>query len=319
MWAPCCARAASFPTDAIAMTQGAFIAGDWGTSRLRLYLCAADGRVLARREGEGAAVPGCEARFEAAVKGWDHGAPLPAILSGMVGSTIGWKEVPYLACPARPDAIGAASLRFVAQARAVAIAPGLQCINALGTPDVMRGEEVQILGALRRHPALARGRHLLCMPGTHTKWVEMEDGAVSRFQTALSGELFQILRHHSVLARGGGEADSQGPGFTEGLAQARAHGSSGLLHLLFSTRSRVVTGAASGAEAASYLSGLIVGADVEAALALFGTRPVPLICSPALAALYAKALDAYGIGASVIDGDEAALAGLVQLQTELLT
>lgn len=298
--------------------EGAFIAGDWGTSRLRLYLCAADGTVMARREGDGAAVPDCAGRFEAAVGGWDRDAPLPAILGGMVGSTIGWREVPYLACPAKPAAIGGAALRFVARGRAIAIAPGLQCVNALGVPDVMRGEEVQILGALRLRPHLARGRHLLCMPGTHTKWVEIEDGAVMRFQTALSGELFQILRHHSVLVQGGGDADPQGAAFARGLAHARTHGSCGLLHLIFSTRSLVVTGAMAAGEAASYLSGLIVGADVGAMLGHHRVPQVLLICSPALAALYTRALDAYGVEASVIDGDGAAVAGLVQLHTELL-
>src|SRR6185437_13627004 len=95
------------------MSRAAFIAGDWGTSRLRLYLCDETGHVLARTEGEGAAVPDCAGRFAAAVTSWDkaHG-PLTALLSGMVGSTIGWREVPYLKCPAKPAAIAAAALRF---------------------------------------------------------------------------------------------------------------------------------------------------------------------------------------------------------------
>ena len=199
------------------MSRAAFIAGDWGTSRLRLYLCDAAGQVLARTQGAGAAVPDCAGRFAAAVADWDraHGR-LPAVLGGMVGSTIGWKEVPYLECPARPQAIAGAALRFAADGRAIAIAPGLKCTNPVGAPDVMRGEEVQILGALRLHPELARGGHLLCMPGTHVKWVQLRDGAVGRFQTALSGELFELLAGHSVLARGGGSADPQSPAFALG-------------------------------------------------------------------------------------------------------
>src|SRR5579875_1496070 len=108
------------------MSEAAFIAGDWGTSRLRLYLCDARGHVLARGEGEGAAVPDCAGRFAAAVAGWDkaHGV-LPAVLGGMVGSTSGWKEVAYLPCPARPQAIAGAALRFAADGRAIAILPGL--------------------------------------------------------------------------------------------------------------------------------------------------------------------------------------------------
>lgn len=300
------------------MTRAAFIAGDWGTSRLRLYLCDADAAVLARREGEGAAVPDCAGRFAAAVADWDnaHGK-LPAVLGGMVGSTIGWKDVPYLECPARLGTIAGAALRFEAEGRAIAIAPGLKCINPMGAPDVMRGEEVQILGALRLNPELGQGRHLLCMPGTHVKWVQVEDGAVTGFQTALSGELFELLARHSVLARGGGAVDLQNPAFALGLETARDHARAGLLHLLFSTRSRVVGGAMAAQDAPSYLSGLVVGADVGGALALLGTRRVALICSPLLAALYSRALAFYDVETAGIDGDGAALAGLVHIHADL--
>jgi 2-dehydro-3-deoxygalactonokinase len=234
-----------------------------------------------------------------------------------VGSTIGWKEVPYLDCPARPQAIAGAALRFTADGRQVAIVPGLKCTNPVGAPDVMRGEEVQILGALGLRPRLARGHHLLCMPGTHVKWVRLRDGAVERFQTALSGELFQLLAEHSVLARGAGAADPQNPAFALGLETARQNRGAGLLHLLFSTRSRVVGGTMPGADAPSYLSGLIVGADVGGALALFEARHVTLVCAPALAALYTRALAFYDVQADGIDGDEAALAGLVHIHSEL--
>lgn len=302
------------------MTRAVFIAGDWGTSHLRLYLCGADGGVLDRREGAGAAVPDCAGRFAAAVADWDraHGL-LPAVLGGMVGSTIGWKNVPYLACPARPGTIAGAVLRFTEAGRPIAIVPGLTCTGPAGAPDVMRGEEVQILGALRLMPELARGRHLLCMPGTHAKWVEMVDGAVTGFQTALSGELFALLSRHSVLARDSGPVDGESLAFQQGLQAVRGAGAPGLLHLLFSTRSRVVTGAMAPGDAGSYLSGLIVGADAGAGLSLFGSRAehVPLICSPQLAVLYEKALAFYGVKTSLVDGDGAALAGLVQIQAEL--
>src|ERR1700684_3827935 len=176
------------------MSEATFIAGDWGTSRLRLYLCDGRWTVLARGEGEGASVPDCAGRFAAAVAPWDkaHGV-LPAVLGGMVGSTIGWKEVPYLRSPVKPQAIAGAALRFEAGGRDIAILPGLSCIGKTGAPDVMRGEETQILGALRLHPELAEVRHLFCMPGTHAKWVLVDNGAVVEFQTALSGELFELL------------------------------------------------------------------------------------------------------------------------------
>src|SRR3954471_10502348 len=303
------------------MSRAAFIAGDWGTSRLRLYLCDEDGNVLARAEGEGASVPDCAGRFAAAVTPWDnaHGQ-LPALLSGMVGSTIGWREVPYLKCPARPSAIAAAALRFEANGRGIAILPGLTCKGKTGAPDVMRGEETQILGALRLHPNLAKGRHVFCMPGTHAKWVVVGDGAVTQFQTALSGELFELLRRHSVLARDSADVDPQSAAFSLGLDFARANRKSDLLHLLFSTRSRVVTGEMAKADAGSYLSGLVLGKDIATAMALLEVDgPVQLICTPALAALYGKALATYDVKSAVIDGDRAALAGLVHAHTEIFS
>lgn len=301
------------------MSKAAFIAGDWGTSRLRLYLCDAGGNVLARGEGEGASVPDCAGRFDTAVAAWDkaHGV-LPAVLSGMVGSTIGWREVPYLKCPAQPSAIAAAALRFEAGERGIAILPGLTCRGKTGAPDVMRGEETQILGALRLHPNLAKGRHIFCLPGTHAKWVAVTDGAVTQFQTALSGELFELLRRHSVLARDSGEVDAQNPAFMLGLDFARQKAD--LLHLLFSVRSRVVTGEMAKSDAASYLSGLVLGKDIATAMALFAfDGPAQLICTPALAALYGKALSAYDVKSAVIDGDRAALAGLVHAHAEIFS
>ena len=303
------------------MSEAAFIAGDWGTSRLRLYLCDASGNVLARGEGEGASAPDCSARFAAAVAAWDkaHGQ-LPAVLAGMVGSTIGWREVPYLKCPAKPAAIADAALRFEADSRAIAILPGLSCKGKTGAPDVMRGEETQILGALRLHPNLAKGRHVFCMPGTHAKWVAVSDGAVTQFQTALSGELFELLRRHSVLARDSANVDPQSAAFTLGLDFARANRKSDLLHLLFSTRSRVVTGEMAKGDAGSYLSGLVLGKDIATAMALLEIDgPVQLICTPALAALYGKALSAYDVKSAVIDGDRAALAGLIHAHAEIFS
>ena len=303
------------------MSEAAFIAGDWGTSRLRLYLCDARGHVLARGEGEGASVPDCAGRFAAAVASWDkaHGL-LPAVLGGMVGSTIGWREVPYLKCPARPSAIAGAALRFESEGRSIAILPGLSCTGKTGAPDVMRGEETQILGALRLRSDLTKGRHVLCMPGTHVKWVVVEDGAVVQFQTALSGELFELVRRHSVLARDGGEVDVTSPGFARGLDFAKANEQADLLHLLFSTRARVVTGEMPKADAASYLSGLMLGKDIASARSLLDLKgTVQLICTPGLAALYARVLSVYDLSSAVIDGDEAALAGLVHAHAEIFS
>ena len=155
--------------------------------------------------------------------------------------------VRLLTCPARRivRALGAAALRFEADAAPVAIAPGLSCRSRLGSPDVMRGEETQIAGAIALHPHLGTGQHLLCLPGTHTKWAHLQDGQVRDFLTALTGELFALLRDGSTLMRAataGTEArsasgDSQ-DGFERGIEDAAAPGSASLLHGLFAVRSR---------------------------------------------------------------------------------
>lgn len=305
------------------MSDAVFIAGDWGTSRLRLCLCGPDGTVLARREGPGIA----EARGRAATvfttvaADWDNA--LPVLLSGMVGSSIGWREVPYLPCPAAPAAIAKGALQWQTNGRRVAIMPGLSCHNASGLFDVMRGEETQLLGAVQLEPTLSSGRHLVCLPGTHAKWALIDDGTVTRFQTALSGELFALLVEHSILAHGAAEVSADHAAFGEGAATARKQTQAGLLHLLFSTRSRQFAGEISKEQAASYLSGLIIGEDVAAALRLFGSSSsvgvtqVTLICAPALTALYTYVLRDYGLAVRGIDGDAASLAGLTFLYTRL--
>lgn len=301
------------------MNQAAYIAGDWGTSRLRLFLCGGAGTVLARAEGPGIAQAGdqCARILSELIQPWDREAVLPVILSGMVGSTIGWREAPYAACPVKVSGIAQAALRFDHDGRAIAIVPGLSCTNKSGVFDVMRGEETQIAGALHLEPALAQGRRLLCLPGTHTKWALLEDGAVMQFQSALSGELFALLNQHSVLTRGSDPAGSDNAAFAEGVALAAAQTGAGLLHLLFSTRSRQLAGEIPKSQAASYLSGLVVGADVTGALALFAADAVTLVCTPALGGLYARVLADYKIPTRFIDGDDAAHAGLVHLFANL--
>ncbi len=294
------------------MSTAAFIGGDWGTSRLRLFLCDAAGAVLARQDGPGVADAGARAAelFADLTRAWD--ASLPAILSGMVGSTIGWREAAYLPCPVAAEAIARGALRFESGGRAIAIVPGLSCRNEAGLFDVMRGEETQVLGALRLHPELARGKRLFCLPGTHAKWVLVDDGRVLRFHTALSGELFALLSAHSVLARGAGAVDGGHDAFAEGLRVAQQADKAGLLHLLFSTRSRQLAGEIAREEAASYLSGLVIGADVAASLRLFDAHDaVTLVCAPDLAGLYAQALSRHGVASQRVSGDDAALAGLV--------
>jgi len=301
------------------MSEAAYIAGDWGTSNLRLFLCAHDDRVIETVSGPGAA----ESRgrfaavFDSLTAEWcgKHG-PLPTVLCGMAGSAFGWLEAPYLHCP--EDVADIAS--SLASPRAgVHIIPGMRCSNPLGAPDVLRGEETQLLGALTQVPALVAGRHLVCLPGTHTKWVSLLDGVVLDFLTVPTGELFGLLCEHSVLVRDPATpVEHRAAEFERGLSEAIRHGSVSVLHRLFQARSLRIDKQLAPEGAASWMSGLLIGADVGGALPLFGTRGtgsgVYVVGAPALCELYRTALARHGRRAECIAGDSASLTGLARVR-----
>ena len=309
------------------MKPPALIAGDWGTSNLRLWLCSADGTVLARKAGPG--VASVDTPFpqllQALVADWRsaHG-DLPIVLCGMVGSNIGWTQAPYVPCPAGAGQIGARCVAL--EHGSVRIVPGLSCTNRLDAPDLMRGEETQILGALQLDPALRQGQRLLCLPGTHTKWVALGGGVIRDFLTAPAGELHALLSRHSVLvADSPGDAQpaaaANGAAFARGLEQVRQFPDADLLQRLFQCRSRRLQGDLAPRDAGEFLSGLLIGADVQGALRLMtpGTgSPVHIIGAPLLTRRYARALELFGSAAAEIDGEAAALAGLLQIHLATL-
>jgi len=305
------------------MSSGRFVAGDWGTSNLRLFLCDEGGAVLDSASGPGAADSQGQFAtiFDSLLAKW--AAPsqeLPAVLCGMVGSTIGWTLAPYLACPARPEDIATACATL--RDGRIRIIPGLSCRNRFDAPDFMRGEETQILGAMELQPALRQGRRLLCLPGTHTKWVMLEDGAVIEFLTAPTGELFTLLRDRSVLVRERGEAaDPSNPAFKLGLTQVDRFPQAQVLHRLFECRSRALDGELAPQEVASFLSGVLIASDIGGALDVFGNlivaRAVHLIGSPQLIELYAAGLNLQHCETSSTDGDLAAVAGLARVRRQL--
>jgi 2-dehydro-3-deoxygalactonokinase len=238
---------------------------------------------------------------------------LPVVMSGMVGSNIGWQVVPYVESPAPIREIRRRCKSFEARGHRLSIVPGVSCRNALGEPDLMRGEELQILGWYESGAEAAAGEHILCLPGTHTKWVRFVDGVVETFMTALTGELYAVLCRHSILVPPAGRAEPGAfdePAFRDGLALARRSGGD-LLYTLFSVRSRQIETPERGEDPASYLSGLIVGADVIAGLERF--RPwsgtVELIGDVALCRKFAIALEGLGLATNITDGIDAAYAG----------
>ncbi len=205
----------------------------------------------------------------------------------------------------------------------VHIVPGLSCRNRFNAPDFMRGEETQILGALQLAPALHSGRWLLCLPGTHTKWVVLQDGSVREFLTAPTGELFSALCDHSILVAKHSRVEERidASAFKEGLAHFNAFPQAQLLHRLFECRGRQLSGDLGPPVAAAYLSGLLVASDVHGALCALSSaleaRPVCLIGSSELTPLYAAALTLHGCGASEIEGSAASRSGLAQVHRRL--
>ena len=227
------------------MSVASFVAGDWGTSRLRLFLCDERGAVIESADGPGVAE--VELRFadifETLIQPWEsrYGA-LSAVLCGMVGSTIGWAQAPYVPCPAIPAKI--ARGRISLRAGRVQVVPGVACENRLHAPDFMRGEETQILGALALDATLRQGAHLLCLPGTHTKWVVLHNGIIEEFLTAATGELFGALRDHSVLVRSDARSEEVlgGAAFEAGLKRFNEFPEVPVLHRLFECRTRLLSG-----------------------------------------------------------------------------
>ena len=193
------------------MTGPAVAAVDWGTSSFRLWLLDASGAVLAeKRSGDGMLTAGAEgfpAILERHLAAAGAPADLPVIVCGMAGARQGWIEAPYVALPASLDAILAGAVPVPGQARKIRILPGLAQRSA-EAPDVMRGEETQLAGVL---PLFAAGSHLICMPGTHSKWVEAADGVITGFRTWLTGELFSILSKQSILRHSLGDKPAARP------------------------------------------------------------------------------------------------------------
>jgi 2-dehydro-3-deoxygalactonokinase len=306
------------------MGGASFVAGDWGTSNLRLFLCDERGNTLDRADGPGAAqvkVPFAEL-FESLLEPWEtrYGA-LPAVLCGMVGSSIGWTQAPYVPCPAVLTKIidGCISVR----AGRVHVVPGLRCDNRLRAPDFMRGEETQLLGALALDATLRHGRRLLCLPGTHTKWVVLQDGVINEFLSAPTGEVFGVLREHSVLVQGDSRTGdvSGDAAFEEGLKRFNDFPQAHLLHRLFECRGRQLDGELAARSAPAFLSGLLIASDVGGALHLFADsiaeRTVCVIGAPRLTELYAIALRHRACGARQLDGASAVLAGLTRVHRQI--
>lgn len=285
---------------------------DWGTSSFRGWLMS-DGEVLAEsRGGEGMLHCAGGAGFAPVLH--DHlarlGAPqgAPVLICGMAGARQGWVEAPYLKVPTRLDALHEGAIRVDAPGD-VRILPGIAQARA-DRPDVMRGEETQLLGVTE-----SDFTGLVCIPGTHSKWIRIEDGCLVEFSTYMTGELFSVIGQHSILAHAvetaGPPAMDSAP-FREGLSTALAEPTA-LTASLFRLRAAQLLAFEQRADGAARLSGLLIGTElVDAARRHGASQSVRLIAAGALGRLYEAALTAQGVEVAAVDAEQASRLGLAK-------
>jgi len=297
-------------------SEGRLIAVDWGTSRLRAMLVDTEGRILAEAasdEGIGAMAGGHEAAFARLVAEWPK---VPAIMAGMVGSRQGWREAAYLPCPASPLAIAEKLLRFdTSGGRPVAIVPGLMLLSAERDGDIIRGEETQVVGLIDSEPDFVG---VAILPGTHSKWVRVAAGTATDFQTFLTGEMFDLLAHHSFLrhsvAEGGGDL-SAAPDFALAVKRVAEDGLP-FLGAIFSVRARQILDGVNPIDNRAYLSGLVIGGELAAAWEtglLSSSHSLKVIGTRSLGRAYGRALTILGYEAAMHDGQGLVLRGLIHL------
>jgi 2-dehydro-3-deoxygalactonokinase len=273
---------------------------DWGISSMRAYRLHG-GRVSDRREQPAGILTVPDGRFEQTLREcvgqWLADGEDRVLLSGMIGSRQGWRESRTVACPAGIADLAAALTTVPFDGAAVRIVPGIATTDADGIPEFMRGEETQIMGT-------DIGTGVACLPGSHSKWATMAEGRIVAFATYMTGEAFAAIRDHTILSRQIRDRDAQPCDDVFDAGVARSAESGGLLHHLFGVRSLGIAGLMADAEAGLYLSGLMIGHEVRAALQSAGT--VSVIGSPALSALYVRAIVACGGTARLADPDAAA-------------
>ncbi|HEX7341965.1 MAG TPA: 2-dehydro-3-deoxygalactonokinase [Rhodanobacteraceae bacterium] len=268
---------------------------DWGTTRLRALLMDGNGQVREERIRDWGIRQLPAGGFDAALAEVCAGWPVARVIAcGMVGSRQGWREAPYVDAPVAVGDLTAALTPWqTADGQHLDIVPGVR--DASG-PDVMRGEETQVFGALAAHPALAAAACLV-LPGTHSKWVQVRDARIVRLATMMTGELYGLLCRHSILgavtdAAAAATEDARDAAFAAGVRAARDSGAAGVLTQLFSARVLMLEARLAPAVVPDYLSGLLIGEEWRAALAAGwhnSETPVALVGDATLCTRYRKA------------------------------
>jgi 2-dehydro-3-deoxygalactonokinase len=290
--------------------SGAFVIVDWGTSSFRGWLMSVDGEALAESRGSEGMLHCASTGFAPVLR--HHlatlGAPdgTPVLICGMAGARQGWVEAPYLGTPTRLDALHAGAIRIDTPGD-IRILPGIAQARP-DRPDVMRGEETQLLGVTE--PDFTG---LVCIPGTHSKWIRIEGGHIVEFSTYMTGELFSVISQHTILAHAlevTGPLAADSPPFREGLSTALA-APAALTASLFRLRASQLLGFAQRADGAAWLSGLLIGTELADTARRYEPRQsLRLIGTGALGRLYEAALTGQGLDVRVIDAEQASRLGL---------
>ena len=296
----------------------ALIGLDWGSTNLRAYAFDAAGNVVDRRQSDSGALtlksePAFDAALVAMVGDWAHTCPLAKLIAcGMVGARTAWREAPYVECGVGADLTQqlAAGAMYVATSlgRSLSIIPGIKSTE----PDVMRGEETQIVGS-----DVANG--VVVCPGTHSKWVHVSASHIDSFATFFTGEMHALIRDHSSVGKALNAAPTldDGPSFHLGLSYART-GAASWLHDLFVMRAAVVTGTKTPEQISTVLSGWLLGCEFAAALAMYpDAQEISLLASDALLPWYARAAEAFGVKMNALDSAEATARGLWRVAQRL--
>jgi 2-dehydro-3-deoxygalactonokinase len=279
---------------------------DWGTSNFRAFRFDSAGEVIGRRSYPIGILKVREGKFaetlQEQVGDWIADGEKRVLLCGMVGSRQGWTEANYLPCPVKIDDLAKAVVKISFEGAEAMLIPGVMGKDSNGVPEVMRGEETEAMGIVDN----CDGCGLVCLPGTHTKWIEIRDQSIVSFLTCMTGDAFAALRKHTILTRlMNSEAAIDEASFLRGVARSADAG--GLLHHLFSVRTLALTGDLSEDTTASYLSGLLIGHEVRAVMP--GDAHVHLVGAVQLCKLYQRAIVACG-GTTTLEDKDAAARGL---------
>ena len=289
------------------------IAIDWGTSNFRAFRFGKDGEITETRSSASGILhvkgEGFEETLRNQVGDWLSVGENHILLCGMVGSRQGWIETTYLSCPVGMAELAGSVVKVPFDGAEVVLIPGVIGTDSNGIPEVMRGEETSTMGILD----ICEGTSLVCLPGTHSKWINLSNRAISSFTTHMTGEVFAALRNFTILARMmTSDITLSDEAFLRGVARSKDIG--GLLHHLFSVRTLALANQLKEKDSQSYLSGLLIGHEVRAAMP--PESHVYLIGAQQLCTLYARAISACG-GSSTLTDEFAAARGLAAIARRL--